>query len=90
MSLQKTPLGCKEIPFCSEPVWGLLHGVAQHHGFMQGQSEPLWGSLICIMLHHRNMQISTSGELMHRERIADVSPDLISEVYTSLEAFLQS
>lgn len=65
ISLQEIPLGCRETPFCSEPAWGFLHGVAQHHGFMQGQSEPLYGSLICITLNHRNMQISTSSELMH-------------------------
>ena len=66
MSLQKTPLGCRETPFCSDPSWGFLNGVAQHHRFMQGQSEPLGGSLMCITLHHRNMQISTSSELMHQ------------------------
>lgn len=41
MSLQETPVGCRESPFCSDPAWGFLHGVAQHHGFMQSQSATL-------------------------------------------------
>lgn len=64
MSLQKTPLGCRE----THSGLSQLGGYSMVLNSTMNSCKVSQRSLICITLPQRNMQISTCLELMHRER----------------------